>query len=201
MILPNIPCEDSSTFYNLTSSTNFSTFQTLILALLSKKSNSGTNAIDISFIISTLEMTTTSTLDKPRTVLGPLTTTFTPPAYCGYIVIPTTSWGGSRGYSGHSCKSDYTFGHVRAVVYPMVPSTLFCNIACFFLVLIYRLHDYTGRCDKVLAPNNGGGSIPNRSIWEMGFLLAWPCLPIWLHRRLYGYRQWRCAMACTICDG
>lgn len=140
---PHIAFEDSSNSHHPPSSTMFFDFPKSrlwrvypsILLFCCRMSSPTTyihkhffNKSDIAPILRILEMTTSPTLSQPRTVLGPLTTTFTPPVSCGYVAIPTTSWGGSRGYQGQSCKSKSPSGLVRAVVYPMFSLPLFCDI-------------------------------------------------------------------------
>lgn len=55
-------------------------------------------------------------VNQARTILGPLTTTFTPPVTCEYINAETTSWwNGRSSWRGQSCKRGSMNGVVSEV--------------------------------------------------------------------------------------
>ncbi|KAI7775583.1 hypothetical protein LA080_006546 [Diaporthe eres] len=109
-------------------------------------------------------MGTSSTLvNQPRTILGPLTTTFTPPISCGYINAPRTFPNGRIGWRGQSCERQSVNGMIDATQrWPPTtagaayPSTPFSGWG-FYSPGLACPHGYTSACT---ATANGNAQLP-----------------------------------------
>lgn len=157
-------------------------------------------------------MTTTTTkatfVDAVRTILGPLTTTFTPPATCGYVAVPPASNGPAfTGWRAQECASDgegwgngVVSQHLQSfprvfVVQSSKPTIMSCRNRSLLIIDIS-----TGGCDGMLASHHGRRWIADAAVSRMGLLLPRPHMPSRLHQCLQRDCQRLRGLACTIPD-
>lgn len=105
-------------------------------------------------------------VNQPRTILGPLTTIFTPPTSCGNLCFSSVGTKYMTGWRGQSCLSTFlngmvSFGPLKSEIAPKSPSPPSTRAKVLLIVQV----DAT----QCWPPTTAGASYPSLPFYGRGF--------------------------------